>query len=64
MISMIKRLLSPEEFSKELGLGVHSTRKLAKEGVIKCIHVGRNIKIPVSEIEDFPTRVAQGNKTK
>jgi excisionase family DNA binding protein len=58
------RLLSPEKFAKEIGIGVHCVRQWAKEGVIRCIRIGKHIKILESELVDFPTREAQSNTTR
>jgi excisionase family DNA binding protein len=55
---MANELLSPDEFSKRINLGVHLIRKLAKSGAIRCLIVGKHIKIPSSEVEDFTNRIA------
>ena len=52
--------LGPKEFAREIGTGENRVRDLCRQGKIRHIRFGRNIKIPHSEITAFVEREAIG----
>ncbi len=55
-------LLSVREFAAAEGLGRDLTYRLVAEGRIRAVKVGRTIRIPRTEITDFPARETNGRE--
>jgi excisionase family DNA binding protein len=49
-------LLSPEEAAEVLSISRSSVYELVQDGEISAIHVGRNLKLPMAEIEAYVQR--------
>lgn len=46
-------VLSVPELAKVLGIGRNAAYALVNSGQIRCVHIGKNIRIPQSALMDF-----------
>ncbi|MCQ2442569.1 MAG: helix-turn-helix domain-containing protein [Oscillospiraceae bacterium] len=46
-------VLSVSELAKVLGIGRNAAYALVNSGQIRCVHIGKNIRIPQSALMDF-----------
>lgn len=46
-------VLSVPELAKVLGIGRNAAYALVNSGQIRCVHIGKNIRIPQSALLDF-----------
>lgn len=46
-------VLSVSELAKVLGIGRNAAYSLVNSGQIRCVHIGKNIRIPQSALMDF-----------
>jgi excisionase family DNA binding protein len=60
MQNELKSVLNALEFAKAIGTGVNRVRALVKQGRIKHVKYGKNIRIPLHEVSAFLERELQG----
>jgi excisionase family DNA binding protein len=52
-------LLSVAEFALAAGVGQHAIRERVADGTIRSLRIGRLVKVPASELQDWPHREAK-----
>lgn len=56
----MQNYLTPEEVAQQLKVGVTEIMSLIKEGKLRAIRIGSNIRIPEPELEKLPVTCAAG----
>jgi len=49
----LEKLFTPTEFAQAFGFHVRTVYALVKSGKLGAIHIGRNVRIPESSVNEF-----------